>query len=57
VEKGIIARALRYNWPPGSWETLSIARLVRIYQVEAEMHDAQESASPPTPERPDDDEG
>jgi len=53
VEKGVIARALRYGWPPQSWEALTIARLVRIYQVEAEMLEAQEVPTPP-PDAPDD---
>jgi hypothetical protein len=36
VEKNVFSFALNYNWPPGSWDNLSIAQFCRLLDREHE---------------------
>jgi len=53
VEKNVIARGMRYGWPPSSWGALTIPQLMRIVAVEQEMSEAT-PAPPPSIEPPED---
>jgi len=48
MEKGILARALNYNWPPNSWRGMTLAQVIRLYAVEAEVAKLQASPSSTT---------
>ena len=53
MEEGVVARALNYHWPPGSWALLSIPQLLRIYAVEHRLADAQRPEGGPVMIGPD----
>jgi hypothetical protein len=41
VEESVFARALNYNWPPGSWAHWSVSQFVRFCMVEQKVAEAR----------------
>lgn len=39
--------ALVYNWPPNSWDSVSVARMLRLFQAQEELAD-ERAANVPT---------
>lgn len=46
MEKNIHLIALRYRWPPGSWDHLTIARAARLFGAVSEISAAERLALP-----------
>ena len=47
MEKNIDLIALRYRWPPGSWDDLTIERATRLLQAVSEMIELEKVPEPP----------
>jgi hypothetical protein len=46
VEKNVHLTALRYRWPPGSWDHLPVARAARLFDVARQVAEAERAALP-----------
>jgi hypothetical protein len=46
MEKNVHLIALRYRWPPGSWDDMPIARAARLFEVVAEVAERERLALP-----------
>lgn len=44
MEENIHRVALKYNWPPGSWDHLSIARAARLFDAVTTVNDEERQA-------------
>jgi hypothetical protein len=44
VEKNIHLTALRYRWPPGSWDHLPVARAARLFLAVRDMAETEAAA-------------
>lgn len=38
--------ALRYRWPPGSWDSIPVARAARLFEAVREMAELERRAFP-----------